>query len=101
MCFPTGVWLTFARYDWASNLEYFKSHVNKAIEVGDGRPIWITEFRPSGNDDEVISFLEKALPWLDSKREVHRYSYTMAIPGSLINNEGNGLSRIGQAYNTI
>jgi hypothetical protein len=64
------------------------------------RPIWIFEFAASGTEDEQISFLQAVLPWLDSEPNVERYAYFGDFPGFLANQNGDGLSKLGQVYAT-
>jgi hypothetical protein len=69
--------------------------------VARGRPIWITEFGPSGTDEEIRRFLGEVLPWLDASGDVHRYAYFMARPGYLVNAGGDGMSDVGRAFATV
>ncbi|KZM23430.1 uncharacterized protein EKO05_0003966 [Ascochyta rabiei] len=87
-------------YDEASNAAYFKKHVEDTRKVAAGRPIWITEFKPRGNDEQIEAFLDEVLPWLDTSSDVHRYAYFMATTGDgfLIDNGGNSLSNVGSRY---
>jgi len=86
-------------YEGAHQIDYFKKHVQNALKVGNGRPVWITEFGlTSGTNEEKRAFLKEALPWLDDQRDVHRYAYQMAIQGVLINSAGNSLTDLGKAY---
>jgi hypothetical protein len=86
-------------YDGAHQIEYFKKHVQEAIKIGAGRPVWITEFAlTTGSVGDKKEFLRKALPWLDGLREVERYAYHMAAVGILVNGEGTGLSELGNTY---
>jgi hypothetical protein len=86
-------------YEGVHQLNYFKSYIRNALGVGNGRPVWITEFAlTSGSDEQKKTFMAEALPWLDSQKDVHRYAYHMATPGVLVNYEGNGLSKLGQQY---
>jgi hypothetical protein len=86
-------------YEGAHQLEYFKNHVLEALSVGNGRPVWITEFAlTAGSMEEKLNFLREALPWLDGQRDVHRYAYHMAATGVFVNNEGTGLSELGNVY---
>lgn len=89
------------RYGRAENVNYFKQHINTARFIAQGRPIWITEFKASGSDDQVKLFLDQVLPWLDGSSDVYRYAYFMARPGTglLINDAQSGLSDIGVHYN--
>ena len=89
------------RYDnKPGNVDYFKSHINAARAVANGRPIWITEFKPAGSDREIMDFLSEVMPWLDFSGDIHRYAYFMAAPaaGMLINQAQTGLSDIGHHY---
>ena len=81
-------------------MAYFKSHVNEARKIARGRPIWITEFKASGSDEQVAAFLDQVLPWLDQSSDIHRYAYFMAAPGDglLIENGGTGLSKVGKDF---
>jgi hypothetical protein len=84
-------------YDSATNIDYFKSHVQQAHDIS-GKPVWITEFGASGSDDQVNSFLKTVLPWLDEQDYVERYSYFMASEGKLIS--GGKLSTYGNTFAT-
>jgi len=74
----------------------FKTHMEKAYEVGGKRPIWITEFEAPGSIPEQVAFLAELLPWLDSQDWIERYSLFMASEGRMIT--GGGLSEIGKAF---
>ncbi|KAF1914088.1 hypothetical protein BDU57DRAFT_541452 [Ampelomyces quisqualis] len=86
-------------YDAATNVEHFKRHVDAARTVAAGRPIWITELGPRGTDEEIKTFLDQVIPWLEASGDVHRYAFFMAREGFLVNAQGNGLSEVG-AYVT-
>jgi Glycosyl hydrolase catalytic core len=88
-------------YDSATNFAYFQNYIPEAYIAGGNRTLWITEFGASGTNDQIVSFFQTALPWLDSLPYVERYSYFMAAPNSLVNSASNGLSTIGQAYASI
>ena len=86
-------------YDSASNVPYFKKHIQDAIDLAKKNGInkvWLTEFAASGSDAEVANFLGEVLPWLDSNEAVERYAYFMCADGKLVN--GGGLSAVGKAY---
>ena len=84
-------------YDAATNTDGFKEHVSSANSES-GKPVYVTEFAPTGSDDEITSFLEEVLPWLDSQDYVVKYSYFMAADGAQYLNSGTGLSAIGETY---
>lgn len=78
-------------------LQKFKDHIAKARETAKGRPVWITEFQPRGDQTEQANFLRKILPWLDDKGEsgVDRYAY-WKVDGFLAS--GNKLTESGAVY---
>jgi hypothetical protein len=86
-------------YNDASQFEDLQNHINQALAIGAQHGInkvWLTEFAPQGDTDSQVSFLQQALPWLDSQEGVERYAYFMASNGVLVN--GGSLSQLGQAY---
>ncbi|KAJ4374313.1 hypothetical protein N0V83_003054 [Neocucurbitaria cava] len=87
-------------YDRADNAAYFKQHIEDARKVAQGRPIWVTEFRAEGTDEQVKRFFDEVLPWMDGSSDVARYAYFMARPGPgmLINDAQDGLSDLGAYY---
>jgi hypothetical protein len=89
-------------YDSASNTQYFKNYITDSIAACGNKPIWLTEFGASGSEDQIVDFLNEVLPWMDNNPLVARYAYFMTAKGAnyLVNN-GGGLSKIGQAYNSI
>jgi hypothetical protein len=89
------------RYGEANEIAKFKEHIESTRRIADGRPIWVTEFLARGTDDEVSAFLNDALPWMDNSTDIQRYAYFMAAPGILINPNGDGLSALGELYNTM
>ena len=91
----------FAAVHWYANNdpEGFKTHVKGFYETF-GLPIWVTEFAASGEEEEQISFLKEVLPWLDAQDYVERYSYFGVFPGFLANENGEGLSALGEVYAT-
>jgi hypothetical protein len=90
-----------SRYDDATSIDYFKSHINAARDMSGGRPIWITELGPRGTDAEIKNFLRVIIPWLEASAVVHRYAYFMARPGFLINQAGDGMSEAGRVWATL
>jgi len=87
--------VTIHWYDSASNAQYFKDHVTEAHQKT-GKPVWITEFGASGSDEEISSFLEDVMGWMDQQDFVEKYAYFMAGDGLL--NSGSSLSSYGQTY---
>lgn len=77
---------------------YFKEHVGKAVQAAQGRPVWITEFKPDGSPEEQASWMEQVLPWLDDQSQsgVERYAY-FQVDSILVNN-GGSLTDLGTKY---
>lgn len=76
-------------------VRHLQEHIAKAQEIAAGRPIWLTEFAPNGNEEEQASFLGKILPWLDDKSNgVDRYAYFKVE--SMVS--GGSLTKTGAAY---
>ncbi|EXJ91398.1 hypothetical protein A1O1_04510 [Capronia coronata CBS 617.96] len=95
--------IDFVAFHWyaeASNVDYFKSHVQDVIDTAAKNgvsKVWLTEFGATGSDSDVASFLSQVVPWLDSQAAVERYAYFMCSDGILVN--GNSVSSpVGQAY---
>ncbi|KAG9697099.1 glycoside hydrolase family 128 protein, partial [Aureobasidium melanogenum] len=98
-----GCQIDFVAIHWYSPIsggaDYFKSHVQNATDVAGGKPVWVTEFAPTGaTDDQISTFLEDVMPWMDSQSYVERYSYFMAGDGALLS--GTEPSTFGQTYAT-
>ncbi|KAK6000811.1 hypothetical protein QM012_003536 [Aureobasidium pullulans] len=97
-----GCQIDFVSIHWYADVsltDYFKSHVQNATDVAGGKPVWVTEFAPTGASDAQIStFLEDVMPWMDSQSFVERYSYFMAADGNLLS--GSEPSSFGQTYAT-
>jgi hypothetical protein len=83
-------------YDSAENTEYFKKHVNDAADIASGKQIFISEFAATGSDDQITTFLEEVMPWMDSNDAVGGYAYFMAGEGKLVS--GNEQSTIGKVF---
>lgn len=84
-------------YDSAENVEYFKKHVNDASDLlSDDQQIFISEFAATGSDDQISSFLDKVMPWMDDNDKVGGYAYFMAGEGKLVS--GSEQSAIGKTY---
>ncbi|KAL8727776.1 MAG: hypothetical protein Q9166_005831 [cf. Caloplaca sp. 2 TL-2023] len=77
-------------------VQHLKDHIGKAKEIASGRPIWLTEFKPDGSDDQQADFLGQILPWLDDKSQsgVDRYAYFKA--DNMVN--GDSLTKVGAVY---
>jgi hypothetical protein len=83
-------------YDSAENAEYFKKHVSDAADTAPGKQIFVSEFAATGSDDQISSFLETVMPWMDSNDDVGGYAYFMAGEGKLVS--GSEQSTIGKVF---
>ncbi|KAJ6439679.1 glycoside hydrolase [Purpureocillium lavendulum] len=86
-------WYSDAR--WADSLI---THINNAARACGGRPVWLTEFAPTGGD--VNGFLRNMLPKLDSHPSLDAYSYFMVGQGKLMSGS-RSLNSAGQLYATL
>ncbi|KAJ9621517.1 hypothetical protein H2203_007004 [Taxawa tesnikishii (nom. ined.)] len=83
-------------YDSATNIDYFKSHVQNATNVAGGKPVYLTEFGATGTDAQVSTFLETVMPWMDGQDFMEGYSYFMVSDGLLVS--GTEPSTYGSTY---
>lgn len=74
----------------------FKDHTTKAIAAANGKPVWITEFKPDGSPDEMASFMTQILAFLDSCAGVERYSYFQV--DAILVSGGGALTGLGGTY---
>ena len=77
-------------------VQNLKDHIEDAKAMAGGRPIWLTEFQPSGSTEAQADFMSKILPYLDDKSNgVERYAY-FEVDGVLTS--GGALSQLGSKY---
>lgn len=85
-------------YDAASNSAYFKQHVQQAIDMAGGKPVFVSEFGATGSDEEISAFLEEVMAWMDGNKDVAGYAYFMVKDGDLVT--GTEPSAYGNTYKT-
>lgn len=83
-------------YDSASNTAYFKQHLQDAMALAPGKPVFVSEFGATGSDDEITAFLEDVMPWMDEQQDVAGYAYFMVQDGLLVS--GTEPSSYGNTY---
>ncbi|UNI20131.1 hypothetical protein JDV02_006249 [Purpureocillium takamizusanense] len=91
----------FCPVHWYSDAQWADTlitHINSASKACGGKPVWLTEFAPTGGD--VNGFLRKMLPKLDGLGSLDAYSYFMVSQGRLMSG-GRSLSSAGQLYATL
>jgi len=100
-CKGTGCHFDFCVAHWyapastpSKDVRAFLDGVHDACE---GKPVWITEFAPSGSDEEVAAFLQENLKMFDGIDYLERYSYFMMSVGSLMSSPSTP-SRYGATY---
>ncbi|KAG7006346.1 hypothetical protein G7Y79_00015g039360 [Physcia stellaris] len=77
-------------------VQALKDHIKKTQAMAGGRPIWLTEFQPSGSVEQQADFMNQMLPYLDDKSNgVERYAYYQ-VDGILTS--GNSLTELGSKY---
>jgi hypothetical protein len=81
------------------NVEDFKNHATAAYQMT-GKPIWVTEFGVNnGNAQQIETFLQNVIPWMNQQPWLERYAYFMATTGNTFLCESTtSLSDIGLAY---
>jgi hypothetical protein len=79
-------------YDSAENVDYFKKHIGDAADLAPGKPIFVSEFAATGDQE---TFLETVMPWMDSNDAVAGYAY---FKGDGVLVSGNEMSSLGQIY---
>ena len=78
----------------------FLNYVTEVYEACGNKPVWITEFAPTGaSDDEISSFLEEVQDALDNNSTysfVERYAYFYVADGYLV--DGTSASSYGNTF---
>lgn len=96
-----GCTVDFCNVHWYSGAQYSETlftHLENAHKACGNKPIWLTEFAPTGaSDADTTAFLNKVLPRLEKLDYLHAYAYFMTKKGSLMNDQG-GLSSYGKTY---
>ena len=101
----TGCTVDFIPLHWygdVTNPDSFKTYV-KSFRTKFARPLWITEFGTNGGtEDQIVTFLENVLPWLDKQTYVQRYAYFMdrAAGSPYLLETNNTMTDIGVVFNS-
>ena len=98
-----GCQVDFCNVHWYSEAQYADTlfeYLDKAHEICDGKPIWLTEFAPLGSENQISEFLTSVIPELDDLVYLEAYSYFMVSIGSLMASP-TVLSELGQIYASI
>ncbi|KAF4555195.1 Glycosyl hydrolase catalytic core domain-containing protein 1 [Elsinoe fawcettii] len=108
-----GCTFDFVNVHWYSNkyagANYFKSFINATRAIAGGRPIWVTEFALTADDEgnaasdaDNKAFLEEVMEWMDGEEDVAGYSFFMTanLEGMLMAEDGMGKSALGEVYDS-
>ncbi|KAM3515655.1 hypothetical protein MY11210_000633 [Beauveria gryllotalpidicola] len=95
-----GCYFDFCPVHWyspAQDIDTLFTHLAEANKICGGKPVWLTEFAPTGSDEQIASFLQTAKPKFDSLDYLQRYSYFF-VAQNILMSSNNILSSIGNAY---
>lgn len=90
----------FCPFHWynTADVDEFLSHASD-VYAACGKDVWVTEFAPTGTDDEINTFLTDLMDQLDNNATysfVTRYAYFMVATSSLV--DTTALSTYGETY---
>lgn len=100
----TGCTIDFIPIHWYGSVldpDAFTTYVS-SFWTKFARPVWITEFgTTSGTEDQIVTFLQNVLPWLDQQTYVQRYAYFMdrAAGSPYLLETNNTMTDIGVVFN--
>ncbi|MCJ1304143.1 hypothetical protein MMC08_006955 [Hypocenomyce scalaris] len=87
-------------YGDATDTAGFEAYIAQAYDTVN-LPLWVTEFgTTSGSTEQIQTFLQTVITWMDQTSMVTKYSFFMDAAGYLINANGTGLSPLGAMYNS-
>jgi hypothetical protein len=96
-----GCAIDFCVVHWYSEAQYADTlldHIKQAHEVCGGRPVWLTEFAPLGDDNQINDFMTNMIPKLDAIDYLEAYSYFW-VDNALMRDSS--ITSFGQIYATI
>ncbi|GAO14207.1 uncharacterized protein UV8b_08059 [Ustilaginoidea virens] len=105
-CEAKGCKYHFCNVHWyspASAIDSLFDHIKQAHQICGGKPVWLTEFAPiDASPSQIASFLEQAIPKLESIDYLHAYSYFMvSTDADRLLSSSSSLSTIGQTYASL
>ena len=106
LCETAGCKISFIAIHWvwgatpAQRVQDFKTTINTAIAIANGKPVWVDNFQASGTNEEQQQWLSEILPWLESNDAVERYAYVSPSrsTGTGFLNADGSLSSLGEYY---
>ncbi|KAG5663852.1 hypothetical protein KAF25_006437 [Fusarium avenaceum] len=99
-CESAGCKYDFCNVHWYSEVQYGETlfdHLEASHKACGGKPIWLTEFAPTGSDDEIATWLKEAIPRLEALDYLDAYSYFKVETGMLMTGPSE-LSTYGSVY---
>ena len=106
LCETAGCKISFIAIHWvwgatpAQRVQDFKTTINNATAMANGKPVWVDNFQASGTNEEQQQWLSQVLPWLESNDAVERYAYVSPSrsTGTGFLNADGSLSSLGEYY---
>lgn len=106
LCTTAGCKYDFVAIHWvwhatpAQRVQDFKTTVGKAIEMANGKKVWVDNFQASGTNEEQQQWLSQILPWLEDNDSVERYAYVSPSrkTGTGFLNADGSMSSLGEYY---
>ena len=106
LCETAGCKISFIAIHWvwsatpAQRVQDFKTTINNATAMANGKPVWVDNFQASGTNEEQQQWLSEVLPWLESNGAVERYAYVSSSrsTGTGFLNADGSLSSLGEYY---
>ena len=99
-CQGAGCHVDFCNVHWyspANEMDSLFDLLEQAHQICGNKPVWLTEFAPTGSSDEINNFLNVAIPKLEALDYVTGYAYFFVDTGKLLDS-ANSLSSVGQVY---
>ena len=106
LCDKAGCKYDFIAIHWvwgatpAQRVQDFKTTVNTAIGMANGKKVWVDNFQASGTNAEQQQWLSQVLPWLEDNDSVERYAYVSPSrsTGTGFLNADGSMSSLGEYY---
>jgi len=99
-----GCAIDFCQVHWYSEAAYVDTlyeHIEKAHEICDNKPIWLTEFAPLDTDPATKDeFMKTVIPELEKIEYLDAYSYFMVSLDNLMSSSS-ALSTFGELYASV
>lgn len=106
LCDKAGCIYDFIAIHWvwsatpAQRVQDFKTTINNATAMANGKKVWVDNFQASGTNEEQQQWLSQVLPWLEDNDAVERYAYVSPSrkTGTGFLNADGSMSSLGEYY---